>query len=97
MKPIILAVFAVDILAAPSRTNSDPVCIVGAGAAGLSAAKALEDKGIKTVIFEKRPEVGGKCQSYYERFGDSRQNQPLNYMATMTTHECLTKLFLFSL
>jgi cation diffusion facilitator CzcD-associated flavoprotein CzcO len=46
---------------------TDPVCIVGAGAAGLAAAKTLEDKGIKAVIFEKRPEVGGKCQAYYEK------------------------------
>ncbi|CAF3570453.1 unnamed protein product [Fusarium graminearum] len=43
-----------------------PVCVVGAGVSGLTAAKALEDKGYKTVIFEKRDTVGGKCQSHYE-------------------------------
>jgi hypothetical protein len=43
-----------------------PICIVGAGVSGLTAAKALEDKGYKTVIFEKKDTVGGKCQSHYE-------------------------------
>jgi cation diffusion facilitator CzcD-associated flavoprotein CzcO len=50
---------------ATSKTHH-PVCIVGAGVSGLTAAKALEDKGYKTVIFEKRDTVGGKCQSHYE-------------------------------
>ncbi|PVH85846.1 FAD/NAD(P)-binding domain-containing protein [Cadophora sp. DSE1049] len=43
-----------------------PVCIVGAGPAGLTAAKKLEDKGRKVVIFEKQDKVGGKCQAVYE-------------------------------
>ncbi|KAF5655219.1 FAD NAD(P)-binding domain-containing protein [Fusarium heterosporum] len=43
-----------------------PVCIIGAGVSGLTAAKALEDKGYNTVIFEQRNTVGGKCQSHYE-------------------------------
>lgn len=49
--------------------GKDPVCIVGAGPAGLSAAKALEEKGRSVVVFEKRPEVGGKCQAYYDANG----------------------------
>lgn len=53
--------------ALPRPDDSDPVCIVGAGPAGLAAAKTLEDKGRSVVVFEKRPEVGGKCQSYYEK------------------------------
>jgi heterodisulfide reductase subunit A-like polyferredoxin len=44
-----------------------PVCVVGAGPAGLTAANNLESKGFKTVIFEKQPEVGGKCQAYYDK------------------------------
>ncbi|KAH7364162.1 FAD/NAD-P-binding domain-containing protein [Rhexocercosporidium sp. MPI-PUGE-AT-0058] len=43
-----------------------PVCIVGAGPSGLTAAKRLEDKGRKVVIFEKQDSVGGKCQAVYE-------------------------------
>ncbi|ORX98949.1 hypothetical protein BCR34DRAFT_606767 [Clohesyomyces aquaticus] len=46
-----------------------PVCVVGAGPAGLTAASKLEGKGFKTVIFEKQAEIGGKCQSYYDDRG----------------------------
>jgi cation diffusion facilitator CzcD-associated flavoprotein CzcO len=52
--------------AAATSKPHQPVCIVGAGVSGLTAAKALEGKGYKTVIFEKRDTVGGKCQSHYE-------------------------------
>lgn len=45
---------------------ADPVCIVGAGPAGLTVANRLEAKGYETVIFDKHPEVGGKCQAYYD-------------------------------
>lgn len=45
---------------------ADPVCIVGAGPAGLTIANRLQAKGLDTVIFEKNPEVGGKCQAYYD-------------------------------
>jgi NADPH-dependent 2,4-dienoyl-CoA reductase/sulfur reductase-like enzyme len=45
----------------------DPVCIVGAGPAGLTVANRLQAKGYETVIFEKNPEVGGKCQAYYDQ------------------------------
>jgi len=44
---------------------NQPVCIVGAGPAGLTAAKELEDRGYKTAVFEQQPLLGGKCQSYY--------------------------------
>ena len=49
-------------LAAPADY---PVCIVGAGPAGLAAANKLESQGRKTVIFEKQAAVGGKCQVVY--------------------------------
>jgi NADPH-dependent glutamate synthase beta subunit-like oxidoreductase len=45
---------------------ANPVCIVGAGPAGLTVANKLQAKGAETVIFEKDPEVGGKCQAYYD-------------------------------
>lgn len=49
-----------------SVAATDPVCIVGAGPAGLTVANKLQAKGLHTVIFEKQPEVGGKCQAYYD-------------------------------
>ncbi|KAJ7681404.1 FAD/NAD-P-binding domain-containing protein [Mycena rosella] len=48
---------------------ADPVCIVGAGPAGLTIANRLQAKGYDTVIFEKDAEVGGKCQAYYDEQG----------------------------
>ena len=47
-------------------TPPDPIFIVGAGPSGLTIANGLEDKGFITIIFEKNPVVGGKCQEYYE-------------------------------
>ena len=51
-----------------SQRPKSPVCIVGAGPAGLTAARKLEGKGYSTVIFDKQPEVGGKCQTYYTKY-----------------------------
>ncbi|KAI0007584.1 hypothetical protein F4779DRAFT_591384 [Xylariaceae sp. FL0662B] len=48
-----------------------PVCIVGAGPAGLTTAAELELKGKRTVIFEKQDAVGGKCQAVYQDDGFS--------------------------
>ncbi|KAI0087473.1 hypothetical protein BDY19DRAFT_907334 [Irpex rosettiformis] len=45
---------------------STPVCIVGAGPGGLTIAHELESKGYSTIVFDKQPEVGGKCQEYYD-------------------------------
>lgn len=45
-----------------------PVCIIGAGPAGLIAASKLESKGRKVVVFEKQAEVGGKCQAVYDKY-----------------------------
>jgi len=35
-----------------------PVVVIGAGAAGLAAAKSLTDKGIRTVVLEARNRLG---------------------------------------
>lgn len=54
--------------AVPFRRHEEPkpVCIIGAGPAGLSAGARLEQKGIKAIIFDSQAEVGGKCQAYYD-------------------------------
>lgn len=53
-------------LASRHDHEKPPVCIIGAGPAGLSAAARLEDKNIKSVIFDNQEEVGGKCQAWYD-------------------------------
>lgn len=35
------------------------VCIIGAGAAGLAAARHCKDAGFSCVVYEMSPEVGG--------------------------------------
>jgi cation diffusion facilitator CzcD-associated flavoprotein CzcO len=42
-----------------------PVCIIGAGPAGLAAASRLESLGRSTKIFEQQDHVGGKNQALY--------------------------------
>jgi hypothetical protein len=49
-------------------TTADPVCIVGAGPAGLTVANKLQVTRLETVIFEKNSGVSGKCQVYYNEF-----------------------------
>lgn len=58
--------FALRATALPTQHQKLPVCIVGAGPAGLTAANRLENKGYETVIIDDQPEVGGKCQAYYD-------------------------------
>lgn len=48
--------------------DGHPVCVVGAGPAGLATAAGLEQKGRNVVVFEKQAVVGGKCQSVYEKY-----------------------------
>ena len=44
--------------------RKNKVVIVGAGAAGLFAARALKKQGLEPTIIEKQPHVGGKCRTY---------------------------------
>ncbi|KAI8936249.1 hypothetical protein NX059_006672 [Plenodomus lindquistii] len=67
----LLAYFSLTASARPyQRHEKHPVCIIGAGPAGLSAASRLEDKGIKSMIFDRQEAVGGKCQSWYDEDGN---------------------------
>lgn len=67
---VLLPLLALSPLAASAPTlcmcDELPVCIVGAGPAGLAAAARLEEKGIKAMIFDRQAEVGGKCQAWYD-------------------------------
>ncbi|KAI4695721.1 hypothetical protein J4E81_006049 [Alternaria sp. BMP 2799] len=69
----LLALSSLTVTALPKgqRCNCEehPVCIIGAGPAGLAAAGRLEAKGIKAVMFDRQDEVGGKCQAWYDDQG----------------------------
>ncbi len=44
------------------------VIIIGAGACGLMAAKALSDKGKKITLLEAKPQAGGRIHTLYHEF-----------------------------
>ncbi|HEX2574125.1 MAG TPA: flavin monoamine oxidase family protein [Polyangia bacterium] len=62
----------------PSSTNASPsaapdildVLIIGAGLAGLSAARALDHRGVRLRVLEARDRVGGRTLTHTTRFGD---------------------------
>lgn len=64
---LVPAVVSALVSTAIAASSASPVCIVGAGPAGLIAAKRLEDKGRSVVVFEKQGSVGGKCQAVYDQ------------------------------
>jgi heterodisulfide reductase subunit A len=47
---------------------SDPVLVIGAGVAGLTAATQLADSGIRTVLVDRLPIVGGNAMDLYKAF-----------------------------
>ena len=47
-----------------AAANDKKVVIIGAGFAGLSAAVALADKGIRAVVLEGKPAPGGRAYSF---------------------------------
>ncbi|HEX4294840.1 MAG TPA: hydroxysqualene dehydroxylase HpnE [Rhizomicrobium sp.] len=42
------------------------VHVIGAGLAGLSAATALAEKGVRVALYEAAPQAGGRCRSYFD-------------------------------
>ena len=47
---------------------SNPVLIIGAGVAGMTAAVELADSGIKTILVERRETIGGNALDLYKAF-----------------------------
>ncbi|KXN75008.1 FAD/NAD(P)-binding domain-containing protein, partial [Conidiobolus coronatus NRRL 28638] len=47
-----------------SASPSDPVCVIGSGISGLSAAHRLKEKGYSVKLFEKEAISGGKLHVY---------------------------------
>jgi uncharacterized protein with NAD-binding domain and iron-sulfur cluster len=43
---------------------ADRVIVLGGGVAGMSAAHELSERGFEVVVFETRPEAGGKARSF---------------------------------
>lgn len=49
--------------AAPARASSARVLVIGAGMAGLSAARQLADEGFKVTVLEARDRIGGRIHT----------------------------------
>ena len=43
------------------------VHVIGAGLAGIAAAMALADRGLRVFIYDSAPAAGGRCRSYFDR------------------------------
>ena len=64
--------------------------MVGAGPAGLGAAKYLADAGRTALVLEKRPILGGKLSSWRDRDGDVLETGLHSFFGGYTTvHELL--------
>lgn len=73
----------------PLPTNPD-VIVVGAGSAGLSAAKALQTKGLDVIVLEADDHVGGRCitdtttfSTPFDRGGSWLHSAPINPLARL--------------
>ena len=66
MHRFVLVFSSIDCLASVSLAlnHQDPVCIMGAGPAGLSTAYFLQEKDHSVYVFEKEASVGGKAKSF---------------------------------
>lgn len=52
---------------APGDPGSGPVVVVGGGFAGLSAAAALAARGVRVLVLDARPQLGGRATAFPDR------------------------------
>lgn len=56
-------------IATPSLPSHPDILVIGAGAAGIAAARAVRAAGRSVVVLEARPRIGGRCVTDTERLG----------------------------
>lgn len=52
--------------------NSSRIAVLGAGVAGVTAAKRLQELGYSVEVFEQEPQVGGRCCDHGTQFFTAR-------------------------
>ena len=71
----------------PMTKTHPTVCIIGAGSSGLPVLKALKDRGIMAVCFEKTPNIGGLWCIENRAFGASAAYDSLHINTDTTMME----------
>jgi heterodisulfide reductase subunit A len=51
-----------------NTTVTDPVLVIGAGVAGMTAAVELADNGIETILIDRKSTIGGNALDLYKAF-----------------------------
>ena len=51
----------------PQPGTSPPVVVIGGGFAGLSAAAALAERGVRVLVADARPQLGGRATAFRDR------------------------------
>jgi len=75
-------------------TNTEPnrqrVIVIGAGAAGLSAARQLQNKGFRVLVLEARDRIGGRVNTTTCLGGaiDLGAVRPQHYVPTCSVAAC---------
>ena len=49
-----------------SMANREPVIVIGAGVAGLTAARTLHDAGVPVIVLEASNHIGGRVRGFCE-------------------------------
>ncbi len=57
----------------PQPPDSPRVAVVGGGIAGASAAVALAERGVRVVLFEREPQLGGRLAGWRTRLNDGSE------------------------
>lgn len=59
-------------------TNDADILIVGAGAAGLAAARELSFSKLSVIVLEARNRIGGRINTYFDPEFPARSNSALS-------------------
>ena len=80
----------------PAKSTDDRILIVGAGPAGLEAARALGQRGYRVLLAEAKTELGGRVPRESRLPGLSAWSRVLDYRATQLRQMANVEIYLDS-